>query len=81
MLRMRGRCQSRQVYVEAVPPGQNPGERTPEATEDALAPKSDPSDEIGRAAFGLQVWCSTSVVWGVVGAEVQDAINRRLYDR
>lgn len=37
MLRVRGRCLSRQVYVEAAPPGQNPGDRAAEATEDVLA--------------------------------------------
>ncbi|CBJ27963.1 conserved unknown protein [Ectocarpus siliculosus] len=29
-----------QVYLEAAPPGQNPGDRTPEATEDALDPRN-----------------------------------------
>lgn len=36
-MRVRGRCLSRQVYVEAAPPGQNPGDRAAEATEDVLA--------------------------------------------
>lgn len=37
MLRVRGRCLSRQVYVEAAPPGENPEDQLAEATYDALA--------------------------------------------
>lgn len=58
ILRMRGSCLSRQLYVEAVPPGQNPCDSTAEATEDALAPQKSLNGEAeggatGRA--GLQV--------------------------
>ncbi|CAM9999546.1 unnamed protein product, partial [Ectocarpus sp. 8 AP-2014] len=49
LLRIRGRCLSRQVYVEAAPPGQNPGDRTPEATEEALDPRNGLSNR-GRGS-------------------------------
>lgn len=48
VLRVRGRCLSRQVYVVTVPPGLNPGDQVAEATEDILAPH--PSDGGASAA-------------------------------
>lgn len=54
MLRVRGRCLSRQVYLEAAPPGQNSADRAAEATEDVLAAEAVE----GRSSpppIGLQV--------------------------
>lgn len=39
LLRVRGRCLSRQVFVEAKPPGLNPEDQLSEATEDIVAPQ------------------------------------------
>lgn len=57
VLRVRGRCVSRQLYVESAWPGLNPGDQVPAATEDALTPH--PRDHTtatpARNTMGLQV--------------------------
>ncbi|CAM9752752.1 unnamed protein product [Sphacelaria rigidula] len=56
VLRVRGRCVSRQLYVESAWPGLNPGDQVPAATEDALTPH--PRDHTtatpARNTMGLQ---------------------------
>lgn len=64
VLRMRGRCLSRQLYVEAISPGQNPGDQVAAATEDALAPR--PLDAAQTAPTGQAV---------ATGLQVRTVIN------